>query len=57
MAKLQNTRRFKLVMEILKQTKKYNTDMSAVYLMLMTLSDRALTKFHKEYIGEIKSKK
>ena len=57
MAKLQNTRRFKLVMEILKQAKKYNTDMSAVYLMLMTLSDRALTIFHKEYIGEIKSKK
>lgn len=54
--KLKDSRRFKLVMEIINLAKKYNADMSATYLMLMTLSDKGLTKFHDEYVKEIKKK-
>jgi hypothetical protein len=42
-------RRQKLVQEILKHSKKIGTNLGTLLLLLSTLTDKGLTKFHKEF--------
>jgi len=47
-------RRHKLVHEILTHTREINANAPTVVFLLATMTDRALTKFHKEFMAKEK---